>query len=314
MSLTRRDFVKLCTGTVAGFGVSQMFNPSIVQALEKFVPHVFWIQGQGCTGCSVSLLNSVHPSIAKVLLDVITLDFHPTIMGSEGEMAWGHMTDVAKEQKGKYIMIFEGSVPVAENGHYCILGEKDHKEYTMLETTIEMAKNAALVVNVGTCAAYGGIPAAAGNVTEATSVTKVLADNGIKTPVVNIPGCPPHPDWMVGTLVVAINAIEENGLEGGLGEVVKLLDDEGRPTPFFGENIHDNCPYLDKFDEDAYSKVFTDKENCRYELGCKGPSANADCFKRKWNGGVNWCVENAVCLGCVEPGFPDEMSPFYEAG
>ncbi len=182
----------------------------------------------------------------------------------------------------------------------------------MLDTTLEMAKNAAVVVNVGTCSAYGGIPAAQGNLTEAKSVGDVLAENGVKTPVVNIPGCPPHPDWMVGTLVVAIDAIEKHGLEKGLAEVVKLLDADGRPLPFFGKNIHDNCPYLDQFDLDSYSQVFTDKEKCRYELGCKGPLVYSDCFKRKWNGGVNWCVENSVCIGCVEPGFPDGMSPFYE--
>ncbi|WP_320175491.1 NiFeSe hydrogenase small subunit [Maridesulfovibrio sp.] len=315
MSLTRRDFVKMCTGTVAGFGISQMFNPSVVHALKKFVPNVFWLQGQGCTGCSVSILNSVHPSIAEVLLDVINLDYHPTIMGSEGHEAWDFMMSQAEANKGKYIVIVEGAVPTAENGHFCIVGaDANHKEYTMAEATLEMAKNAAVVVNVGTCSAYGGIPAAEGNLTGSMSVTNFLAENGVKTPVVNIPGCPPHPDWMVGTLVVAINAIEEKGLQGGLAEVVKILDDNGRPKPFFGENIHDNCPYLEKFENDEYAEIFTDPVKCRYELGCKGPSANSDCFKRKWNGGVNWCVENSVCIGCVEPGFPDEMSPFYEAG
>ena len=33
MSLNRRDFVKLCTGTVAGFGVAQMFHPAVREAL-----------------------------------------------------------------------------------------------------------------------------------------------------------------------------------------------------------------------------------------------------------------------------------------
>jgi hydrogenase small subunit len=236
-------------------------------------------------------------------------------MGSEGHEAWDFMMSQADTNKGKYILIVEGSVPTAENGHFCIVGaDSNHKEFTMSEATLEMAKNAAVVVNVGTCAAYGGIPAAEGNLTGSMSVTNFLAEQGVKTPVVNIPGCPPHPDWMVGTLVVAINAIEEKGLVGGLAEVVKILDENGRPTPFYGENIHDNCPYLEKFDNDEYAEIFTDPVNCRYELGCKGPNAYSDCFKRKWNGGVNWCVENSVCIGCVEPGFPDEMSPFYEAG
>ena len=62
MALSRRDFVKLCSGTVAGFGVSQMFHPAIHEAFAQTLtgerPPVFWVQGQGCTGCSVTLLNS----------------------------------------------------------------------------------------------------------------------------------------------------------------------------------------------------------------------------------------------------------------
>lgn len=317
MSLTRRDFVKLCTGTVAGFGISQMFHPAVHEALAGTLtgerPPVFWLQGQGCTGCSVTLLNSVHPSIADVLLKVISLEFHPTVMAWEGEHAIEHMRKVAEKFKGKFFLIIEGSVPVEADGKYCIIGEANHHEISMVDALKEFGPNAAAVLAVGTCAAYGGIPAAEGSETGATAVSKFLGDNGIKTPVVNIPGCPPHPDWIVGTVVLALDAIKKNGLEGGLAEVVKVLDSDGRPTPFFGRNIHENCPYLDKYDEGVMSATFTDKVGCRYDLGCKGPMTMADCFERKWNGGVNWCVQNAVCIGCVEPDFPDGKSPFYQA-
>lgn len=306
MSLSRRDFVKLCTGTVAGFGISQMFNPAVLHALEKAAPNVLWLQGQGCTGCSVSLLNSVNPKIADVLLKVISLGFHPTVMAGEGEIAFEHLYKVAKENKGKFLLMVEGAVPVAEAGRYCVVGEVRGKEYTMSETTAELGSMAAAVISLGTCAAYGGIPAAKGSATGALGVKKFFDKYGIKTPVVNIPGCPPHPDWMIGSLVYAL----ENGLEA----TVKILDSDGRPTPFFGKNIHDNCPYLPKFDAGQMCPTFTQKDGCRYDLGCKGPTTSSDCPSRKWNGGVNWCVENAVCIGCVEPDFPDGKSPFYVAG
>ena len=93
-----------------------------------------------------------------------------------------------------------------------------------------------------------------------------------------------------------------------------ILDKLGRPTPFYGKNVHDTCPYLPKFDAGQMCATFTQKDGCRYDLGCKGPNTNSDCPTRKWNNGINWCVENAVCIGCVEPGFPDGMSPFYVAG
>ena len=139
MALSRRDFVKLCSGTVAGFGVSQMFHPAIHEAFAQTLtgerPPVFWVQGQGCTGCSVTLLNSTHPSIADVLLKIISLEFHPTVMAAEGEGAYEHMMRVAEKFKGKFIFAVEGAVPVAHDGKCCVVAEADHHEVTMTEVT-----------------------------------------------------------------------------------------------------------------------------------------------------------------------------------
>ena len=317
MSLSRRDFVNLCSGTVAGYGISRMFHPAVRQALAETLtgerPPVFWLQGQGCTGCSVSLLNSTHPAIADVLLQIISLDFHPTLMADEGEPAINYMRRVAREKQGQFFLVVEGAVPVEQDGRYCVIGEADHKELTLEGTLREMGPNAAAVLAVGTCAAYGGIPAAHGSVTGAMGVRDFFQSAGIQTPVVNIPGCPPHPDWIVGTLLVALDFIKQKGLADGLAEVLPLLDDDGRPTPFYGANTHENCPYLYLFDEGTMAEVITDKNGCRYDLGCKGPNSMCDSPTRRWNGKVNWCIENAVCIGCVQPDFPDGQSPFYES-
>jgi len=300
--VSRRSFLKTVTGTAAGIGISQMVNPALILALEKGLTRhpVLWIQGQGCTGCSVTLLNSTSPPIADILLKVISLQFNPTVMASEGEMAMENLYAVAEEYKGRFSIVVEGAIPVAEDGKYCIIGEIGHKEITMVDIMKEIGPKAGSVLAIGTCAAYGGIPAAKGNVTGATGVMDFFQAEGIKTPVVNIPGCPPHPDWIVGSLVYL--------LEKGIPE----LDESGRPTLFFGENIHDNCPKLALYDNGELSATLSDPKGCRMDIGCKGPTTYADCYKRKWNGGVNWCVDNAVCIGCVEPGFPDGTSPFYE--
>ena len=301
--VTRRSFLKAVTGTAAGIGISQVFNPALIQALEKGLERhpVLWIQGQGCTGCSVSLLNSVDPSIADVLLKVISLQFHPTVMASEGETALENLFGIAEEYKGRFSLVVEGAIPTAAEGKYCILGEKHGKELSMVEVVKELGPMAGSVLAIGTCAAYGGIPAAEGNVTGATGVMKFFEANGIKTPVVNIPGCPPHPDWIVGSIA--------HLLTKGIPE----LDSDGRPTLFFGENIHENCPRLPMYDEGQMAEKLSDPKGCRMDLGCKGPDTYADCYKRKWNSGMNWCVDNSVCIGCVEPGFPDGSSPFYES-
>ncbi|WP_027185048.1 NiFeSe hydrogenase small subunit [Desulfovibrio inopinatus] len=304
--MKRRDFVKLCTGTVAGFGVSQMFHPGLVKMLEAATgpgkPPVVWIQGQGCTGCSVSLLNSLNPSIADVVLKVISLEYHPTVMDAEGGVAFGHLFEIAEKFEGKFYLAIEGAIPVGEDGHFCIVGDYNEKEFTMVEAIKAIAPKAAGVMALGTCAAGGGIPAAEGNLTQSMSASKFFEQEGIKTPLINVPGCPPHPDWMVGTLV--------HLLTKGIPE----LDAQGRPTMFFGELIHDNCPYLKYFEEDVRQTTFTEMKDtsCRADMGCKGPLASADCYKRRWNNGVNWCVENAICIGCVETDWPDGYSPFYE--
>ncbi|MCD4675374.1 MAG: hydrogenase small subunit [Desulfobacula sp.] len=300
--VSRRNFLKTVTGTAAGIGISQVFNPALVSAMEKALEThpVLWIQGQGCSGCSVSLLNNVDPSIADVLLKVISLQFHPTVMASEGETALENLYKIAEEYKGKFSLAVEGSIPMAADGKYCIIGELNHKEITMVDLVKDLGAKAGSVLAVGTCAAYGGIPAAEGSETGATGVMEFFKTYGIKTPVVNIPGCPSHPDWIVGSIV--------HLLTKGLPE----LDDDGRPVVFFGENIHDNCSHIDEYDAGEMSEKFSDPKGCRMDLGCKGPDTYADCYKRKWNSGMNWCVDNAVCIGCVEPGFPDASSPFYE--
>lgn len=317
MNLTRRDFVKLCSGTVAGYGIARMFHPGVHAALAETLtgerPPVIWLQGASCTGCSVSLLNSTHPIIADVLLQIISLDYHPTVMADEGEPAIKYLRKVAEANKGKFFLVVEGAVPVEKEGRYCVIGEADHKEITLVGMLREIAPYAAAVLAVGTCAAFGGIPAAKGSITGAMGVRAFFEQEGIATPVVNISGCPPHPDWVVGTIVVALDAIKKDGLAAGLAAVVELLDEEGRPTPFYGANTHDNCPYLYLFEEGTMAEVITDKSGCRYDLGCKGPNSMCDSPSRRWNGKVNWCIENAVCISCVQPDFPDGASPFYES-
>lgn len=111
MGLTRREFLKTCGGAVAGVSLSQSLIPEIVWGLEKAVqgkPPVLWIQGAGCTGCSVSLLNTVHPNIAEVLIKIIDVRYHPTIMAAAGEMAIDALEETAKETKGKLCWWWKG--------------------------------------------------------------------------------------------------------------------------------------------------------------------------------------------------------------
>lgn len=270
---------------------------------------VVYLQTAACSGCAVTMLNSASPTIKNVLIDQIApgvhinLRFHPVIMAAAGEMAIEAMEDTAKEKKGEYVLVVDGAVPTAADAVYGAVGERKGKPVTMLERVTELASDSLAVIAIGTCASFGGIPAAKPNPTQCKPVSKVLAEKGIKKPVINIPGCPPHPDWFVGTVA----GIILNGLPSA-----EDLDDLGRPKAFYGKLIHENCPRRAYFDEGKFAKKFGD-EGCLYELGCKGPITYSDCPLRKWNNGTNWVIgAGAPCNGCTQPEFPDQTAPFYE--
>jgi len=270
---------------------------------------VIYLQTAGCSGCAVSMLNSASPTIKNVLIDQIApgvhinLKFHPVVMAAAGEMAIQVLEDTTKRQKGEYVLVVDGAVPTADGGVYGAIGERNGRPVTMLQRVAELAQDALAVIAMGTCASFGGIPAAPPNPSGCVSIQKALEIKGIKKPLINVPGCPPHPDWFVGTVAGIIL--------GGLPKA-EDLDDFLRPKAFYGKLIHENCPRRAYFDEGKFAKKFGD-EGCLYELGCKGPITHADCPLRKWNSGTNWVIgAGAPCNGCTQPEFPNETAPFYE--
>jgi hydrogenase small subunit len=270
---------------------------------------VIYLQTAACSGCAVTMLNTASPTIKNVLIDQIApgvhinLKFHPVVMAAAGEMAIGVMEDTAARQKGEYVLVVDGAVPMADGGVYGAVGERNSKPVTMQQRVAELAADALAVIAMGTCASFGGIPASPPNPTGCVSVQQALAAKGIKKPLINIPGCPPHPDWFVGTVASIILS--------GLPKA-EDLDDFLRPKLFYGKLIHENCPRRAYFDEGKFAKKFGD-EGCLYELGCKGPITHADCPLRHWNSGTNWVIgAGAPCNGCTQPEFPNETAPFYE--
>jgi hydrogenase small subunit len=304
-AVTRRDFLKLSAGSTAALGLMlfdyQGFDKALAQAVAE-VP-VVWLQGGGCTGCSTSMLNSLSPKIQDVLVSQvvpgnhISLRFHQTVMAGEGEPAMRALAD--QVAAGGYVLVVEGSVPVKDDGIYCELGVENGHGRPFLTHVKEAGANAMAAIALGACATHGGVPAAAPNVSGSQGVAQVFADNGISTPVINLPGCPPHPDWFVGTVATV--------LVGGLGAVE--VDAQRRPLAFYGRLIHETCPRRGDFDAGRFAKKFSEPL-CLYELGCKGPVTNADCPTRMWNSGTSWCVgSSSPCIGCASLEFPDALSP-----
>jgi len=294
--LSRRDFLRVCAGTTAAISLSGFLAPFMKEAVAAGAPPVIWIQGASCTGCSISLLNTVHPDIQKVLTEVISLTYHPNISAAAGDLAIKEaIYGVAEANPGNFFLVVEGAVPTGANGHFCMVGEENGEPIVFEKLVKDIGGKANAILNFGTCSSYGGIPATPPNPTECVPVSQVVKD----VPCINVPGCPPHPDWMVGTIahVLLYNDIPE-------------LDSYGRPKMFFNTIIHDNCQRRQYFENGIFAKTFGDP-GCMLELGCKGPFAHCDATNRMWNNGTNWCVKcGAVCIGCTEPQFPGW--PMYE--
>jgi hydrogenase small subunit len=298
--LNRREFLKLCAGSVAVVSLSQLLLPELVKAAPASgKPPVIWLQGASCTGCSVSVLNSAQPGMKEILTEVIDLKFHPNVSAAAGDLAM-KVIDETRDAGGYYLVV-EGAVPTKDGGIYCTVGERNGKPLIFQDRIKELGERADAVLAIGTCASYGGIAAAKPNPTGCKGVADIFKEAGIKTPVVNIPGCPTHPDWFVGTLshILLFNEVPE-------------LDKLGRPKVFYGKCVHDNCPRRQYFDNSIFAENFSEP-GCLLELGCKGPLAHCDSFDRQWNNGVSWCLKaGAPCLGCTEKNFPDCATPFYQ--
>ena len=294
MSLSRRDFLRLMGGTAAIFAFPGVILQGCKKAIEKAAERapVIWIQGQSCSGCSVSLLNKVDPDIAGVITDFISLNFHQTVMAGTGDKAISVLEDALKKKRKDYILIVEGSIPV-KAAEYCTIGEVNGRLVSAKEWVEKLAKNAKAVVAIGTCATFGGIPAAeiranGDNPTGAKSVAQILP----KATVLNIPGCPPHPDWMVGALL--------HFMFKGLPE----LDEYNRPKIFFDKTVHEQCERLSDYNKGKFAKNWGD-EGCLYLLGCLGIDTNCDIPERKWVNANSCTGSGAGCIGCTEDVFPD---------
>jgi hydrogenase small subunit len=283
MNVTRRAFLMYAAASAAGLGCSRVQLSRLEKALAAGSRSpVIWLSGQACTGCSVSLLNAVNPTIDQVLLNTISLNYHSTVMAAAGDLAVTAARSTA--QAGGYILVVEGAIPTASNGRYCYVWDEGSRSVTMADAVSSLAASAQYVVAVGTCASFGGIPAVYGS-SGAKGVGAFLG-----RPVINLPGCPAHPDWIIGSLVQLLTG------------VMPKLDSHNRPTTFYrSEVIDERCPR-----EDAEGATrFGQDGRCLEDLGCQGPRAHADCDTRKWNNGQNWCIgANGLCIACTEPDFP----------
>jgi hydrogenase small subunit len=287
--MSRREFLQFCSAMAATLGLPAGAEAAVAKAVAaKQRPSVIWLHFQECTGCTESLLRAEHPTIEKLILDVISLDYHETLMAAAGHQAEAARKAAMKAHKGQYVLVVEGAIPVKDGGVYCKIGNQ-----TAIDMLKECAADAAAVVAIGSCASWGGMPSTAPNPSGASSVSDILGK-----PVVTIPGCPPNPYNFLSTVVHFLTF-------GKLPEVDHL----GRPKFAYSRLIHENCERRAHFDAGRFAVEFGDEGHrqghCLYKLGCKGPETYANCSVVMFGdaGAGTWPVGcGHPCIGCTEKG------------
>jgi len=233
-----------------------------------------------------------------VILDLLSVDYHETLMAAAGSQAEEALDGVVKNSAGQFIAVVEGSIPTGADGGYCTIGGR-----SALDIARNVCSKAAATIAMGTCATYGGLPAAAPNPTGALGVADAVP--GVKN-LINMSACPTNAANITALLVYYLTYKHWPPLDGFR-----------RPLFAYGKTIHDNCERRAHFDAGQYVEMWGDDAHrsgaCLYKMGCKGPVTHQNCPTVRWNEGTNWPIGcGHPCIGCAEPDFWDKMTPFYQ--
>src|SRR3954462_11753433 len=131
--VSRRSFINFCGKLMvvapAGLAITSHLSPAAVAAeLGKARrPSVIWLHMQECTGCTETLLRTSQPDLADLILNVISLDYHETVMAAAGAAAPAALRDAMNANDGKFICVVEGAIPTKDDGKFLYIGGKKGK-------------------------------------------------------------------------------------------------------------------------------------------------------------------------------------------
>lgn len=267
---------------------------------------VVWFQGGACSGNTMSFINAAEPSVVDLIVDFgLEIVYHPTLSTEKGKQAQDLFASLASGEREIDIFVYEGSVIQAPNGtgRFDMFAGRPMKDWVD-----EIAPKAGIVVAIGDCATWGGLPAVPPNPSDSRGLQ--FDRGGIKggylgadftsrlgLPVINIPGCPAHPDW-IGQILVALAA-------GRVGDLA--LDELHRPKTFFTSFTQSGCTRVQFFayKQDPPSFGQGMRTGCLfYEFGCRGPMTHSPCNRILWNRQSSKTRVGMPCTGCTEPGYP----------
>ena len=295
--ISRRAFLRFSAAMATALALPASYAPRIADAVER-APRLplIWLRGQDCGGNTMAFLRADEPTTSDLLLELLSIEYHETIMAPAGVDAQQTLLDAMAAFPDGYVAVIEGSIPTADGGVSCLLGGRAFRDVAR-----EVCAGALATIAVGSCASDGGAPAAGGGPTGAVSAADVASGG----PLIRLPGCPVNVDYLAATIVHYLTSNEW-----------PPTDAMGRPYFAYSRLIHNQCERRPHYEYGEFVLAWGDegaqKGWCLYKMGCKGPETFSECPTVRYAGGVSWPIgAGHGCIGCHSPGFWDSMSPFY---
>ncbi|MEW5992395.1 MAG: hydrogenase small subunit, partial [Chloroflexota bacterium] len=295
--MSRRAFLKFGAAMTAALALPASYAPRITAAIQR-APRlpVIWLRGQACGGDTEAMLAAAAPSVSELLLELLSVEYHETLMSSWGEAAAAARTSPGQRYPNGYIAVVEGAIPTADDGMACAIGGRPLRDIVR-----EVCDGALATVAVGACAFDGGAPAAGGGATGAVGVAEVAPNARL----INLPGCPVNVANLTATIAHYLTFDE-----------LPPTDSRHRPYFAYGGLIHNQCERRAHFEFGEFVLAWGDegaqKGWCLYKLGCKGPETFANCPTVQYASGTSWNVKAGQgCIGCTMPRFWDSMGPAH---
>ncbi|BAK73786.1 Ni/Fe hydrogenase [Arcobacter defluvii] len=249
--------------------------------MHEFKPTIVWFQAITCNGNTHSLLSS-NSNRFELFLNSFNLIYHPSLTINNS------LEYILENQKEIDFLLVEGSISSNE----FIFSISNDSSKNLLE---KLALRSKYIIAVGSCASFGGIHAKFTQNDDICGIKEALENNNLQTlihPIINLSGCPVHPEWIFQTLF-------------SLKTFGKIdLDEVGRPKELYSTLAHHGCTRNEYFEWKVEGN-FGQKEGCLfYNQGCRGPMTHSSCNKILWNEISSKTRVGMPCIGCTETDFP----------
>ena len=244
-------------------------------------PTVVWFSAITCNGNTHSLLSS-NSSRFELFLKSFDFIYHGSLTIDKS------LEDIIKNQEEIDFLLVEGAISSNEK----IFTTSNDSTKNILEKLVQKSK---YLIAVGSCASFGGIHAKFTQNDDVCGLKDAIEDENkkkLKHPIINLSGCPVHPEWIFQTLFSLKNFKEIS------------LDDEGRPKELYSTLAHHGCTRNEYFEWKVEGN-FGQKEGCLfYNQGCRAPMTHSSCNKILWNDINSKTRAGMPCIGCTEVDFP----------